>query len=118
MKVRVLSLCSLALAIACLAGASACATMPAASSATTQSLGEASVVAGVAASTIAATVPAPWGQIIAAALGVLSVIGGIIAHSAVAKNSAQQIAGAVTTGVQAASQSLASAVGSPAVVAK
>lgn len=116
MKTHALTVFTLALAMACLAAVSACSTTPAADSATTQALGEASVITGVAASTVAATTPAPWGQIIAAILGALSVVAGIIAHSTVTKNSAQQIASAVTTGVQAASQSLVSA--NPATVAK
>ena len=106
MKLRALTLFSLALALAFLATASACSSMQVPDNPTTQALGEASVVTGVAASTIAAVAPAPWGQIIAAALGALSVIGGIMAHSTVAKNNAQQMASAVTTGLQTAAQSL------------
>jgi fluoride ion exporter CrcB/FEX len=74
---------------------------------TTQALGEAGAVSGAVASTIAVAAPAPWGQIVAGILGAFSVIAGIIAHSAASKNSAQQIAAAVTTGLQAAAQSLA-----------
>jgi hypothetical protein len=69
-------------------------------------LGEAGAVSGAVASTIAVAAPAPWGQILAGILGAISVIAGIIAHSTVSKNSAQQVANAVTTGLQAASQSL------------
>jgi hypothetical protein len=73
---------------------------------TTQALGEAGAVTGAVASTIAVAAPAPWGQILAGILGAFSVIAGIIAHSTVSKNSAQQVANAVTAGLQAASQSL------------
>ena len=103
---RVLGFGSLALALVVLALGSACASMQVPNNPTTQALGEAGAVTGAVASTLAVAAPAPWGQILAGILGAFSVIAGIIAHSTVSKNSAQQMANAVTTGLQAASQSL------------
>jgi len=103
---RVLGFGSLALALAALALGSACASMQVPNNPTTQALGEVGAVTGALASTIAVAAPVPWGQILAGILGAISVIAGIIAHSTVSKNSAQQVANAVTTGLQAASQSL------------
>jgi hypothetical protein len=101
-KVRMVSF-ALALVGLCLAGA--CASLQVPGNATTQALGDASAVTGALA-TGAALAPAPWGQIAASALGAISVIAGIIAHSTVSKNNAQQVASAVETGIEAASQTL------------
>lgn len=103
---RVLGFGGLALALAALALGSACASMQVPNNPTTQALGEAGAVTGAVAPTIAVAAPAPWGQILAGILGAFSVIAGIIAHSTVSKNSAQQVTNAVTAGLQAASQSL------------
>ena len=44
--------------------------------------------------------------IVAGVLGAVGVIAGIVAHSVTSRANAQQVVGAVTTGLQAASQSL------------
>ena len=103
---RALGFGSLTMALAVLALGSACTSMQVPNNPTTQALGEAGAVTGAVAPTIAVAAPAPWGQILAGILGAFSVIAGIIAHSTVSKNSAQQVVNAVTTGLQAASQSL------------
>jgi hypothetical protein len=114
MKARLVTFASVGVPVACLFAASACSSLQTANSPTTQALGEASLVSGAVASTVAAVAPAPWGQIIAAVLGAVSVIAGVVAHSAMAKNSAEQVVNAVTTGVSAASHTLASATGAAA----
>ena len=106
MTIRILGVGGVALALAALAMVSACASLPAANSSTTQAISDAGAVTGALASTVAAAAPAPWGQIVAGVLGALSVIAGIVAHSTVSKNSAEQVVSAVNTGLQAASQSL------------
>jgi Na+/glutamate symporter len=73
---------------------------------TTQAWSQTSAVTGALAATVAAAAPAPWGQIVAGILGAISVIAGIVAHSTISKNSAQQVVNAVNTGLQAASQTL------------
>jgi len=107
MKTRIFGFGGLALVMAVLALASACASMETPNNPTTQALSQASAVTGAVAATVAAAAPAPWGQIAAGVLGAISVIAGIVAHSTVSKNSAQQVVNAVTTGLQAASQTLA-----------
>ena len=107
---RVLGLGSIVLALAVLALGSDCASMQVPNNSTTQALGEAGAVSGALASTIAVAAPAPWGQIVAGILGAFSVIAGIIAHSAASRNSAQQLAAAVTTGLQAAQSLIPTAV--------
>jgi hypothetical protein len=104
----------LAAALIILGMVSACASLQTPGNATTLALGEVSMVTGAVAPVVAAAAP-PWGQIAAGVLGAISVIAGIVAHSAVSKTSAQQVVSAVTTGLQAASQTLGSA--SPATVA-
>ncbi len=113
---RIFGFGSLALALVVLSLGSACASLQTPNNPTTQALGEAGAVTGAVASTIAVAAPAPWGQILAGILGACSVIAGIIAHSTASKNSAQQLSNAVSTGLQAASQSLGltSSAGSPA----
>jgi hypothetical protein len=102
-----------AVGLAVLSMAGACASMQVPGNATTQALGDASAVTGAMAAG-AALAPVPWGQILASALGAISVIAGIIAHSTVSKNNAQQVTSAVETGIQAASQSLGIAASSAA----
>jgi hypothetical protein len=106
MSHRVLMLTILGLMIAAMTMASACASLQAPDNPTTQALGGVSAAAGTVAPVVAATAPAPWGAIIAAILGAVGVIAGIVAHSATSSVSAQQAVNAVTTGLQAASQSL------------
>jgi hypothetical protein len=108
MKGRFIGLACLAFALGVLGMTSACASMASANNPTTQALAQTSAVTGAVAAMVAAAAPAPWGQIIAAVLGAISVIAGIVAHSVVTKNSAQQTVAAVTTGLQAASQGIAS----------
>jgi len=115
MKVGTIGMFGLALAMVVLALGSACASLPASSGSTTQAISDASAVTGAVASTVAAVAPAPWGQIIAGILGAVSVIAGIVAHSAMAKTNAQQMVSAVTTGLQAASASLGAVPGSPVI---
>jgi hypothetical protein len=107
MKIQMLGFGGLALSMAFMAVASACASMQTPNNPTTQALAQTSAVTGAVAATVAAAAPAPWGQIVAGILGAVSVIAGIVAHSTVSKNSAQQVVNAVTTGLQAASQTLA-----------
>jgi hypothetical protein len=111
MTMRFVGFGGMVMALAALAMASACASTQTPNNATTQAWSEASAVTGAVAATVAAAAPMPWGQIIAGILGAVSVIAGIVAHSTVSKNNAQQVTAAVTTGLQAASQSLASAGG-------
>jgi hypothetical protein len=118
MRIRNIGIGSLLLSMAILSATAACSSMLAPNNPTTQALDEASVVTGAAAAAVAAAAPLPWGQIIAAVLGAFSVIAGIIAHSTVTKNSAQQVTAAVTSGLQAASQSLAVPAGASVAVAK
>jgi hypothetical protein len=106
MKNRIFGFGSLAVAMTVLALASACASMQTPNNATTQAWSETSAVTGAVAATVAAAAPAPWGQILAGILGAVSVIAGIVAHSTVSKNNAAQVTNAVTTGLQAAAQSL------------
>jgi hypothetical protein len=80
---------------------------------TTQTLGSISDAAGAVAPVVAVAVPAPWGQVVAGILGAVGVIAGIVAHSVTSRANAQQVVGAVTTGLQAASQSLGSASSNP-----
>jgi hypothetical protein len=111
MKSRLITLGLLALAVGALALASACASLETPNNPTTQTLGSISDAASVVAPVVAAAVPAPWGQAVAAILGAVGVIAGIVTHSVTSRASAQQVVGAVTTGLQAASQTLGS--GSP-----
>jgi hypothetical protein len=106
MKARIFGIGSLAIAMTVLALASACASMATPNNPTTQALSQTSAVTGAVAATVAAAAPAPWGQLVAGILGAISVIAGILAHSSVSKNSAQQVVNAVTTGLQAASQTM------------
>jgi hypothetical protein len=106
MKVRILGFGSLAFAMAVWSLASACASLQTPNNPTTQALSQTSAIAGTVAATVAAAAPAPWGQLVAGILGAISVIAGIVAHSTVSKNSAQQVANAVSTGLQAASQTM------------
>ena len=69
MKARMLGLGGLAMAMAILALASACTSMPAPNNPTTQTWSQTSAMTGAVAATVAATAPAPWGQIIAGILG-------------------------------------------------
>jgi hypothetical protein len=106
MKARIFGVGSLAIAMTVLGLASACASMATPNNPTTQALSQTSAVTGAVAATVAAAAPAPWGQLVAGILGAISVIAGILAHSSVSKNSAQQVVNAVTTGLQAASQTM------------
>src|SRR5271167_3844792 len=106
MKVRIISFGCLALTVTALMLASACASFQTPNNPTTQALLQASTVTGAVAATVAAAAPMPWGQLVAGILGAISVIAGIVAHSTVSKNSAKQVVNAVTTGLQAASQTL------------
>lgn len=106
MSGRWLRLSCVALSLGLLSVAAACASMQVPGNATTQALGEASAVTGAVASTVGLAAPVPWGQIVAAALGAVSVIAGIVAHSTVSKNNAQEVSSAVSMGIQAASQTL------------
>lgn len=106
MKHRLIGIGLLAAVVGVLAVAAACASLETPNNPTTQTLGGISDMAGVIAPVVAATVPAPWGQIVAAVLGAIGVIAGIVAHSVTSRASGQQMVGAVTTGLQAASQSL------------
>jgi hypothetical protein len=115
MKFGIFGVFVLLLAMVVLALGSACASLPASSGATTQAISDASAVTGAVASTVAAVAPAPWGQIIAGILGAVSVIAGIVAHSAVSKNNAQQVVSAVTAGLQAAAGSLGAVASSPVI---
>jgi hypothetical protein len=118
MKVRSFRIGSLVIALAVLAGASACASLQTPNNPTTQALDEASAVTGAAAAAVAAAAPIPWGQIVAAVLGAISVIAGIVAHNTLTKSNAQQVANSVTSGLQAASQTLTPSAGVVAAVAK
>jgi hypothetical protein len=118
MKMRIVGASCLALALAVMAMSSACASMQAAGNPTTQALAQTSAVTGAVAATVAAAAPAPWGQILAGVLGAISVIAGIVAHSTISKNSAQQVVSAVNTGLQAASQTLSSVPAAASVVLK
>src|SRR5579872_6613333 len=102
MKTRFVGIGGLVVALAALGMASACASMQTPGNPTTQAWAETSAVTGAVAATVAAAVPMLWGQIIAGVLGAVSVIAGIVAHSTVSKNNAQQVTAAVTTGLQAA----------------
>jgi hypothetical protein len=113
MKNRIFVSGLLCLAIGVLALASACASLETPNNPTTQTLGSVSDAASAVAPIVAATVPAPWGQIVAGILGAVGVIAGIVAHSVTTRASAQQVVGAVTTGLQAASQSLGSGASNP-----
>jgi hypothetical protein len=106
---RMVAMGFLALAIGVLALASACASLETPNNPTTQTLGSISDAASEVAPVVAAAVPAPWGQIVAGVLGAVGVIAGIVAHSVTSRANAQQVVGAVTTGLQAASQSLGTA---------
>ena len=110
---RIIAVGPLALAIGFLALAAACASLETPNNPTTQKLGNVSEAASEVAPVVAAAVPAPWGQVVAGIMGAVGVIAGIVAHSMTSKVSAQQAVGAVTTGLQAASQSLGSASSSP-----
>jgi hypothetical protein len=118
MKVHSFQIGSLIIALAVLAGASACASLQTPNNPTTQALNEASAVTGAAAAAVAAAVPMPWGQIVAAVLGAISVIAGIIAHSTITKSNSQQLANAVTSSLQAASQALTPAASASVALAK
>jgi hypothetical protein len=109
MKNRLIALGVIAFVVGILALTSACASLETPNNPTTQALGSISDAAGVVAPVVAAVVPAPWGQVVAAALGAIGVIAGIVAHSVTSRASAQQVVGAMTTGLQAASQSLGTA---------
>jgi len=76
MSGRWLRLSCVALSLGVLSVAAACASMQVPGNATTQALGEASAVTGAVASTVGLAAPVPWGQIVAAALGAVSVIDG------------------------------------------
>ncbi len=106
MKSRLITIGLIAFAVGVLALASACASLETPNNPTTQTLGGISDMASVIAPVVAAAVPAPWGQVVAAVLGAIGVIAGIVAHSVTSRASAQQVVGAVTTGLQAAGQSL------------
>jgi hypothetical protein len=108
MKNRLIRIGLLAAVVGVLAVAAACASLETPNNATTQTLGGISDMASVVAPVVAAVVPAPWGQVVAAVLGAIGVIAGIVAHSVTSRASAQQVVGAVTTGLQAAGQSLGS----------
>ncbi|MGD0462184.1 MAG: hypothetical protein ABSB74_06825 [Tepidisphaeraceae bacterium] len=110
---RIIAVGLLALAIGVLALASSCASLETPNNPTTQKLGNVSEAASEVAPVVAAAVPAPWGQVVAGILGAVGVIAGIVAHSVTSRVSAQQAVGAVTTGLQAASQSLGSAPPTP-----
>jgi hypothetical protein len=114
MRAQFLRLGSIAAAFAVVSLVAACAAMQVPNNPTTQAFGEASAVTGAMASTVALAAPVPWGQVVASALGAISVIAGIIAHSTVSKNSAQEVTSAVATGIQAASQTLGIGAGSAA----
>jgi hypothetical protein len=101
------------LAVAALAIASACAAMGTPNNPTTQAWGSVSAVTGEVAPVVATAAPPPWGQIVAGILGAVSVIAGIVAHSATSNASGQQLVNAVTTGLQAASQSVGSTPSKP-----
>jgi hypothetical protein len=118
MKIRSFGLGSLVIALALLACAAACSSLQVPNNPTTQALDDASAITGAAAAAVAAAAPVPWGQILAAVLGAISVIAGIIAHSTVTRNNSQQVASAVTSGFQAVSQSLAPASLASVAVAK
>jgi hypothetical protein len=116
MKNRIVSLGVLALVVGAMLLASACAALETPNNPTTQTLGSVSDAASEVAPVVAAAVPAPWGQVLAAVLGGVGVIAGIVAHSVTSRASAQQVVGAVTTGLQAASQSLGTAASAPQVI--
>ena len=114
MRALALRLGSLVVLAAIVLLISACSSLEAPNNPTTQALGEASVITGAVASTVGAAAPVPWGQILASALGAISVIAGIIAHSTVSKNNAEEVTSAVATGIQAASQALGISAGASA----
>jgi hypothetical protein len=114
MKGRIIGVSGLIIAAAMLTLASACASSQVPNGATTQALAQASALTSAVASTIAVAAPAPWGPIVAGILGAVSVIAGILAHSTLSKSNAQQVVNAVTTGLQAASQTLNSGPGAAA----
>ena len=95
MRGRILRLGSVALALVILSVVGACTSMQVPGNATTQALGDASAVTGALAAGVALGAPVPWGQALTTVLGAISVIAGIIAHSTVSKNNAQEVATAV-----------------------
>lgn len=106
MKIHIVGIGGLALALVALAAASGCAAMPANSVPATQAWSQTSAVTSAVAAAVGAAAPMPWGQIIAAILGAISVIAGVVAHGAVSNSSTQQTVSAVTAGLQAASQTV------------
>lgn len=111
MRGRIIGVSGLMIAAGMLTLASACASSQVPNGATTQALAQTSALTGAVASTIRVAAPAPWGPIVAGILGAVSVIAGILAHGMLSKSNAQQVVNAVTTGLQAASQTLGSGPG-------